>query len=214
MLPVLGSDVMNLFATVRLGFAVCAVAFAAACSAPAPQSGSAPGPQTVEVSRDVAELTAGLLAMSADIDPQEAARAARIAYSHTATLKEAYQITDGPLIHNIKVNNGTKPRGLCWHWAEDMETRLGSENFETLELHRAIANYDNWRLEHSTVIISAKGDSMYDGMVLDPWRKGGTLFWEGVRADRRYNWTPRQEVFDWKRERGLLTVRYVTAAGG
>lgn len=170
--------------------------------------------ETPQVSRNVAELAAGILALGPGIDPQEALRAAQISYNHTASLKEAYQITDGPLIHNIKVNNGTKPRGLCWHWAEDVETRLKAENFQTLDLHRAIANYDNWRLEHSTAIISAKGASMYDGMVLDPWRKGGTLFWQGVRADKRYNWTPRQEVFDWKRERGLLTVRYVTAAGG
>jgi len=126
-----------------------------------------------EVSRNVAALTAGILALSDQIDPEEAARAARIAYAHTAELKVQYQITDGPLAHNIKVNNGTKPRGLCWHWAEDMEKRLKAENFQTLQLHRAIANYDNWRLEHSTAIISLRGASMYQGMVLDPWRKGG-----------------------------------------
>ena len=55
---------------------------------------------------------------------------------------------------------------------------------------------------------------MEDGIVLDPWRKGGELFWSPVLEDKRYDWTPRQEVFDWKRERGLLTVRYVEAAGG
>ncbi|WP_371224435.1 hypothetical protein [Roseovarius sp. 2305UL8-3] len=170
--------------------------------------------QSTEAASDVADLTASILALSPGIDPEEAARAARISYEHTARLRREYQITDGPLLHNIKVNNGTKPRGLCWHWAEDMEKRLKIENFQTLDLHRAIANYDNWRLEHSTTIVSAKGASMYDGIVLDPWRKGGVLTWKAVRADTRYKWTPRADVFEWKRERGLLTTRYVTAAGG
>lgn len=162
---------------------------------------------------EVAALTQKIMGLGAGIDPEEAARAARIAYSYTAQLRRDYQITDGPFIHNIKVNNGTKPRGLCWHWAQDMETRLGQESFQTLDLHRAIANFDNWRLEHSTVIVSAAGASMYDGLVLDPWRKGGVLVWDDVRADTRYNWTPRQEVFAYKRARGELTTRYVTEAG-
>ncbi len=192
-----------------------------ACAAPVSQAPVAPllalppaSAPTPEMQVEIAKLTAGILEMGQGIDPEEAARAARIAYTHTAVLKEAYQITDGPIIHNIKVNNGTKPRGLCWHWAEDLENRLAEEDFQTLDLHRAIANYDNWRLEHSTVIVSAKGDAMDKGMVLDPWRFGGRLFWSAVTEDRRYAWAPRQFVFDWKRERGLLTVRYVQAAGG
>ena len=195
-----------------------AVAFAAlvalgACGgAPSARDGSVA--QIELVNRNVTELTAGILALGAGIDPEEAARAARISYSYTAQLRQEYQIDDVAIIHNIKVNRGTKPRGLCWHWAEDIENRLKAENFQTLDIHRAIANYDNWRLEHSTAIISANGASMYDGMVLDPWREGGELTWIKVREDKRYAWTPRLEVFEWKRARGLLTTRYVQAAGG
>lgn len=202
----------------RTGLALALMAVLAACGGPqsprASASGAALSVQSTEVEPgNVAALTQKLMGLGAGVDPEEAARAARIAYSYTAQLRREYQITDGPLIHNIKVNNGVKPRGLCWHWAQDMETRLGQENFQTLELHRAISNFDNWRLEHSTVIVSAAGASMYDGVVLDPWRKGGVLVWDDVRADTRYNWTPREEVFEWKRQRGELTTRYVTAAG-
>jgi hypothetical protein len=67
---------------------------------------------------------------------------------------------------------GLKPRGLCWHWARDIEARLKQENFQTLELHRAVANSDNvFRLEHSTAVISRRGDTFAQGIVLDPWRK-------------------------------------------
>ncbi|MEO1238989.1 MAG: hypothetical protein AAFW64_04855, partial [Pseudomonadota bacterium] len=88
---------------------------------------------------EIAALETGILALGPDIDPLEARRAAQIAYDYTRQLAIEYEITDAPLIHNTKVNMGWKPRGLCWHWAEDMETRLNAEGFETLEMHRAIA---------------------------------------------------------------------------
>ena len=40
---------------------------------------------------------------------------------------------------------------------------------------------------------------MYDGIVLDPWRTGGYLFWDQVREDTRYEWVQRELVLDAKR---------------
>ena len=87
------------------------------------------------------------------------------------------------------------------HAYVDLDDRLQKEQFRTLEIHRAIANYDNIRLEHSTTILGRRGDPMEDSIVLDPWREGGKLFWTLVRDDIRYDWTPRQEVFEYKRAR-------------
>lgn len=154
-----------------------------------------PQPEDADVDRrEVAGLARGILALGEGIDPEEAERAARIAYEHTRVLAREYRITDPPLIHNTKVNMGLRPRGLCWHWAEDIEARLLQENFRTLELHRAIAPPKPLQLEHSTAIISRRGDSLHDGMVLDPWRKGGVLHWVPTRADTRYDWRPRRVV--------------------
>ena len=128
-------------------------------------------------------------------------RAADVAYSESARLAVLYEIEDHPLVHNTKVNLGIKPRGLCYHWADDLERRLQQEGFETLSLHRAVANFDRISLEHSTVIVSARGEGMYEGIVLDPWRKGGELTWVPTREDPRYEWIPREEVFRIRRER-------------
>lgn len=147
-------------------------------------------------------LAAAIKALGPEIDPIEADRAARIAFVHSGELALQYQITDPPLIHNTKVNMGLRPRGLCWHWAEDMEKRLKQEAFETLDLHRAIANSKNpFRIEHSTTIVSRKGDTMFDGIVLDPWRKGGRLTWIATRADTDYKWLPQRQVLISKQER-------------
>ena len=172
--------------------------------------GGHPGGPPPPSGGQVAQLAREIRALGPDVDPEEAQRAARIAHDYTHQLAQEYQITDGPILHNTKVNMGIKPRGLCWHWAKDIEERLKAERFDTLELHRAIANADSIRLEHSTAIISRRGDSMYDGIVLDGWRDGGVLFFARVEDDTRYDWFPRAEVMAAKlgrdRAQALLTT--------
>ena len=155
--------------------------------------GTAPPDQrTPATQAEIDELTRGIMALGPNIDPVEAARAAEIAYRYSHQLAFQYEIEDPPLVHNTKVNMGIKPRGLCWHWAEDMEKRLKAEGFETLALHRAIANDDNpWRIAHSTAIIAMRGEAWDDGMVLDPWRNAGELHWQTVVEDTKYKWVER-----------------------
>ncbi|MEO0569149.1 MAG: hypothetical protein AAF066_15560 [Pseudomonadota bacterium] len=157
---------------------------------------------------EVSQLGNGIVALNPSIDPLEAFRAADIAVNYPKLLREQYGVTDPPLIHNIKVNSGARPRGLCWQWADDMQTRLSQESFQTLTMHRAIANaFSRLLIDHSTVIMSANGDTMNQGMVLDPWRYGGTLFWSPTLEDKKYEWVEREVVFAWKRERGLLKTK-------
>ncbi|SIO42053.1 hypothetical protein SAMN05444722_2028 [Rhodovulum sp. ES.010] len=175
----------------------------AACGAPRPVP---PPPASPE---EVAQLARAIGNLDPSVAEDEAERAARTALDEAHQLAQEYGVTDGPLIHNMKVNSGLRPRGLCYHWADDIEARLRREGFETLELHRAIANADNpFRIEHSTVIVSARGQSMEDGIVLDGWRDGGDLFWAQTRADADYDWVPRQEVFAMKlaRDPGIAVV--------
>lgn len=157
---------------------------------------------------EVSQLANGIAALDPSIDPAEAFRAADISVNYPKQLREEYGVTDPPLIHNIKVNSGKRPRGLCWQWADDLQARLEREDFQTVTMHRAIANaYSRLLIDHSTVIMSANGDTMNEGMVLDPWRYGGTLFWSPTLEDKKYEWVEREVVFAWKRERGLLKTK-------
>lgn len=184
------------------------VAFAAlsACAHSPGPNGPPPG-----TPQDVAQLAQEIRMLGPDVDPEEARRAAQVTYAYTHQLAQEYQITDPPLIHNTKVNMGAKPRGLCWHWARDIELRLRKENFQTLDLHRAVANHNNLLLEHSTAIISSKGDTLHDGIILDPWRKGGVLFWSPTRQDDRYTWYSRDQVLAEKLGHDQ-SVRFLTYA--
>ena len=163
-------------------------------------------PPIVEQDR-ITELQLAIMALGDDVDRNEARLAASIAIEYPLELAQQYEITDPPLVHNTLVNLGVKPRGLCTDWTVDLLTRLRQERFRSLELHWGIANYENlFRPEHSTVIISARGDSMQQGLVLDPWRYGGRLFWAKTLEDPGYLWYPHAEKFALERERKTLAL--------
>ncbi|NNU78810.1 hypothetical protein HMH01_00025 [Halovulum dunhuangense] len=153
------------------------------------------GPPPAPTAAGIEALTRGIADLGPGVDPEEAARAARIAKEYSHSLALAYGVTDPPLVHNTKVNLGLRPRGLCYQWADDLQARLAQEGFRTLTLHRAIANADNpFRIDHSTLIVSRTGDGYAEGLVLDPWRQGGVLFWAPVKSDPDYAWQPREMV--------------------
>lgn len=190
----------------RAGAVILSLLVLAACGSTPPEE--RPVPSELEI----AQLAEGIAALGPDVDPDEALRAARISFEHTRKLAIAYEIVDPPLIHNTKVNMGIKPRGLCWHWAEDMEKRLKAEQFETLVIHRAIANANNLRIEHSTAVISQRGDDMYKGMIVDPWRLGGVLTFNRTTADPDYDWLPQAVVHEQKRVKLRASVRKAMSA--
>lgn len=194
------------------GLAVLAVA---GCASPRHEQGV---PQTLAFAHvdaeeaKIADLAAKIARLGAGVDPAEAARAARIAVEEPLQWAQDWGVEDAPYIHNIKVNRGLKPRGLCRHWADDLQVRMVREGFQTLDWHRAIANHDNILVEHSTLIVSARGAGMAQGILLDPWRLGqGELFYSAVQKDPKYDWVPRQEVFAqkrvWKEQRAAKRVR-------
>lgn len=160
-------------------------------------AGCAQAPKKVSQS-DITMLAREIKNLGPEVDPNEADRAANIAYAYSLQLREEYNVTDTPIIHNAKVNNGWRDRGICVHWAEDIEKRLNEEGFETLQIHRAIADGRLARIDHSTAIISLRGDALDAGIVLDPWRFGGALFWAPTLQDDRYFWEPRMEVLERK----------------
>ncbi|WP_170360048.1 hypothetical protein [Ruegeria arenilitoris] len=143
---------------------------------------------------DIDDLAMAIQALGPEVDRAEANKAATIAYSYSQQLKQEWNVTDSAIIHNAKVINGFREFGLCNDWAQAMTTRLKQENFRTLDLHWATSPPTAFRIIHHSALISAKGDSMYDGIILDPWRASGALTWAPVREDTKYNWRPRLEV--------------------
>jgi hypothetical protein len=141
-------------------------------------------PQPRETS--VTSLAARLQELSPLVAPDEAARAAEVAHSHSIELAGQYRVARPAILHNVFVNLGLRKRGLCFQWADDLSASLQSLGLRTLQVRRGVARWETLR-EHSSVVLTAPGQPFSDGIVLDAWRHSGRLYWSGVRQDK-YPW--------------------------
>jgi hypothetical protein len=122
-----------------------------------------------------------------EVDPDEAALLADTSVRHGMELARQYRMVRPIEIHNTLVNLGLRQRGLCYQTAEDMYVRLRELDLKTLQLHWGVAHKGDLWLEHSGVIVTARGRPFSSGLVLDAWRHSGRLRWAWVGEDR-YPW--------------------------
>ena len=143
---------------------------------------------------DVDRLSQEIQNLGPGVDASEAERAARIAYTYSLQLAQEYRITDSPVIHNAKVLHGLRDRGLCNHFVEDILKRMDQEGFRTLDLQWAASAPKPFQIAHYTAVISRSRDPIENGIVLDPWRYGGVLYWSPTGADETYEWNALQNA--------------------
>jgi hypothetical protein len=157
-----------------------------------PSSDSAPATDTgTETERAAtAALQNDLMALNGYADVEEATRVAESVMYHSARLAEDYKLVRPAAFHNVLVRIGLKDRGLCHHWTTDLMKQLQELQLKTYQLYWGVAYRGSELREHNSVVIAARGDSFENGMVLDPWRYSGVLFWDRVENDR-YPWKER-----------------------
>jgi len=117
----------------------------------------------------------------------EAERIAQETLNYSAYLAEEYDLVQPAVLHNVFVRLGFKDRGLCYHWTEDLMRRLKTLELKAYQLHWGVAYRGSELREHNSVIITAKDQAFEEGIVLDPWRNSGELYWALVKSDR-YPW--------------------------
>ncbi|KAG1663437.1 hypothetical protein GQR58_020375 [Nymphon striatum] len=72
--------------------------------------------------KKIQELTQAILTLGPGIVKSEAQFVAREAVLYPKVLANRYKLMSPPLYHNVLVNYGKRPRGLCYQWTHDMET--------------------------------------------------------------------------------------------
>lgn len=155
----------------------------------APTTGKAYSPQLSYEQQDSIEaLSKAIAALDPSVDPKEARDVAYQAVVYPMHLSNEYDLVWPPSLQNIFVNSGSKQRGLCFQWATDMLIHLRKMNVQTLDFKWAIAKRGT-RREHNTAVVTAKGKPIENGIVLDPWRGSGTLYWVAVPDDPKYQWS-------------------------
>jgi hypothetical protein len=145
-------------------------------------------PSDAQIYRDkIKQLEQELVALSAAVDKTDAQIMAATAVQESAVLAEEYRLVRPAVTHNLLVVLGIKDRGLCYHWTEDLMIRLQALDLKSLQLHWGVAYRGSELREHNCVVITARGQRFFKGIVLDPWRNSGNLFWARVTKDS-YPW--------------------------
>ena len=158
------------------------LALAIGCAVqPAPRPDTFPS-RVERLQRDIAGL-------SRDGDPAESLLIAETVLRESYVLAAQYRLTRPPIVHNALVNLKLRRRGLCWHWTEDLLAKLRELSLRRYAFHWGIAHPGKLFREHNSVIVTARGSEFASGLVLDPWRGSGELYWVPVAADS-YPWEP------------------------
>ncbi len=134
-------------------------------------------------------LARALKALGPNTSKAEADAIAYDAVVYPMILANQYNLVYPPQLQNILVNSKHRDRGLCWQWAEDMTAHMKKKNLKTFDLLRGTANR-RLKNEHNSLVIVAKGHNFYTGILLDPWRNSGELYWAKVTDDEdpQYTW--------------------------
>ena len=128
-----------------------------------------------------------LAALNQQANILEAQLVAETAITYSDQLAEEYQLVRPAVLHNVLIRVGLKDRGLCYHWTEDLLKQLQSLDLRTYQFHWGVAHRGSELREHNSVVITARGQAFENGMVLDPWRNSGDLYWALIKSDR-YPW--------------------------
>ncbi len=140
------------------------------------------------VQERIFHLKGELERLNSNVDSDEAQRLAASAIRHSLALANRYRVLRMPIFHNVLVNAGIKDRGLCVHWTEDLLRHLAALELKTFQLHWGVANRERiLHMVHSSVVVTAADQSFMEGLVLDPWRHSGELYWGRVKTDS-YPW--------------------------
>jgi hypothetical protein len=139
------------------------------------------------MSSNVESLRHALTTLDPGTDPAEAGMVAETAVTYSLRLAEEYQVVPPARLHNLLIQAGIKDRGLCYHWTEDLMQRLQALDLRTYQLHWGVAHRGSDLLEHNSVVITANGRPFEAGLLLDPWRNSGDLYWAVVSTDS-YPW--------------------------
>jgi hypothetical protein len=121
----------------------------------------------------------------------ETMQLSRDIFAKTAKLTREFEMTSPPQYHNFLVNVGIKEKGLCYHWSDALYSYVTTQSYPSFEFHLVGANIGEYWSEHNSLVIVAKGGSIDEGIIIDPWRKGGKLYFSKVKDDKKYIWQHR-----------------------
>jgi len=146
---------------------------------------------------DQKKLYTLLIRTSSHVDPAEAKTISYEAIHYSKQLASRYHVSTPPLVHNFLTNVGIKDRGLCYQWSDDLYLHLQKFHFRTIRLQPVgayIGSY--WREHNALVALPIHEKNLSSGILLDPWRASGKLYFAPILKDPKYQWQVRTDRCD------------------
>ena len=134
-----------------------------------------------------------LQGLDGNIKQEDALLLSRDLFRETAHLVKAFNLTSPPWFHNTLVNTGFRKKGLCYDWSDALYVHVVKQGYSEFDFHLGGANIGEYWREHNVLVVTAKGKPFDSGVVIDPWRDSGKLYFEKVKKDRQYSWKERKD---------------------
>ena len=142
---------------------------------------------------EVKRLSMMLQQMDERIRAKEADRLSKDIFLQTARLTREFDLTSPPWLHNTLVNTGVRKKGLCYDWSDALYVYMIKQAYPDFSFHLGGANIGRYWSEHNVLVITAKGKPFNSGIVIDPWRNSGKLYFSKVKDDVQYKWKERKD---------------------
>jgi hypothetical protein len=147
----------------------------------------APAPQTSNIHR-LAQL---LQSQNRHIPTSESLKLSKDIFYKTRSLSKAFKLTSPPQYHNFLVTIGLRKKGLCYDWSDALYVYLTQREYPSFTFHLMGANIGKYWTEHNSLVVVAKGLSIEEGIIVDPWRDSARLYFSKVKEDVKYSWKHR-----------------------
>lgn len=139
----------------------------------------------------VVQLSLLLQSLDSAIPVSEAMQLSRDIFHETQKLTKEFELTSPPVFHNFLVNVGLREKGLCYQWSDALYVYLSQRDYPSFEFHLLGANIGEYFTEHNVLAVVAKGGVAQKGIIVDPWRNSGELYFSKAEDDSGYRWKHR-----------------------
>ena len=157
-------------------------------------------PAAANDERSINGFREAMIKLDPSIDPMEAQMVSETSHHTARELQKKWRVFPFALVQNFLIHVGARDRGFCFHWAHDIGMELRKLPLKTMELHWAEA-FPNTHLEHNVVVVTARGQPIASGYIIDGWRAAGRLLWWPVKKDE-YPWKENPVETAWLQNRG------------
>jgi hypothetical protein len=156
-------------------------------------------------SKSIRNFTAALAELAPDVDPAEAEMISVTAHQTARRLAKEWRVVPPANFQNFLIHIGRRQYGYCFHWARGIGEQLKTLHLKTLVLTWAAAD-PGTNLEHNCIVVTARGQPMRDGYIVDGWRQCGRLTWWQVKKDT-YPWKEDPKETAWVRDTGRISQK-------